>query len=252
VFDARVRRASHYAIARQSIVDEIYAGRARVGYFWLSPIDPVFPTVDRAVTKYDFDPGRAAALLGEAGWTRGPDGMLRNAAGQPLTMPILNTPTEADAVEAAVIVDNWRAVGIAGEIHRLSPQEIRDNELRSKFPGVTYNRRNLTLDNMSWLSGNVSQPDNRWAGANRSGYVNPRLDDLWRRVLGSVDERERGDWLTQAVQTMMDDAMVVLTHITPNIMAYNRDLVGPSEPVIVETSRIWNIWEWRWKPASPS
>jgi hypothetical protein len=62
-----------------------------------------------------------------------------------------------------------------------------------------------------------------------------------------VDERERGDWLIQALQTMMDDAMVVLTHITPNVMAYDRDIVGPTEPVIVETSRIWNIWEWRWK-----
>jgi peptide/nickel transport system substrate-binding protein len=40
VFDARIRRASHYAIDRQAIVDGIYAGRAPVAYYWVPPSDP--------------------------------------------------------------------------------------------------------------------------------------------------------------------------------------------------------------------
>ena len=47
-------------------------------------------------------------------------------------------------------------------------------------------------------------------------------------------------------QVMMDDAVVVLTHITPNVMAYDAGIVGPREPAVVDTSRIWNVWEWRW------
>lgn len=46
---------------------------------------------------------------------------------------------------------------------------------------------------------------------------------------------------------MIDDAIVVLTHIPPDIMAYNADLVGPANTPVTHTSGLWNIWEWRWK-----
>src|SRR5581483_9686824 len=68
VFDARVRRASNYAIDRASIADVVYGGHARVAYYWLSPIDPAYPAVDKAVPKYAYDPNRAQALLSESGW----------------------------------------------------------------------------------------------------------------------------------------------------------------------------------------
>jgi hypothetical protein len=46
---------------------------------------------------------------------------------------------------------------------------------------------------------------------------------------------------------MIEDAMVVLTHWTPDVVAYNADLVGPVQYAVTYTSRIWNIWEWRWR-----
>jgi peptide/nickel transport system substrate-binding protein len=244
VFDPRVRRASHHAIDRKSLVDGIYAGRAPVAYYWLLP---AYPAVDRAVPKHDYDPSRAEALLREAGWTKGPDGRMRNAAGQALNLPMMNLPGEAEALEAAVVIDNWRVVGITGELQRLSPQEWRDNELRSKFPAVAYNRRNLSHDNMVWFSANISRAENRWGGQNRIGYVNPRLDDAWNKVLASVDVKEREGHLIDGIRIMMDDAMVVLTHLQAEVMAHDADLVGPTEPAVVRTSRIWNIWEWEWK-----
>jgi peptide/nickel transport system substrate-binding protein len=247
VFDLRVRRAALHAIDRKSIVDGIYNGRAWVAHFWLVPNDPSYGAVDRAVTKYDYDPNRATALLREAGWTRGSDGVARNAAGEALYIPIMNQPTEADALEAAVVVDNWKSVGITSDIHRLSQLEIRDNELRSKFPGMSYNRRNLSHENMVWTERQVSRPETRWSGQNRPGYFNRQLDALWANVLGSTDGRDRERWLIEALRVMQDDAMVTLTHMTPDVMAYNAGIVGPAEQPIENTSRIWNIWEWRWK-----
>ena len=245
VFDARIRRASHYAIDRQAIVDGIYAGRAPVAYYWVPPFDPAYAAVDRAVPKYGYDARRAEAVLREAGWTKGADGRARSAAGEPLVIPLMTLPEAS--LEGEVVADNWKAVGISSEIHRLSPQEWRDNELRSRFPGAQYTSRGLTLENMVWLSRNVSNPENRWAGQNRNGYVNPRLDDLCGRVLASIDSKEREGWLIEAVKVMMDDAMVVLTHIQPDVVAYAGDLTGPQEPAVSYSSRIWNIWEWRWK-----
>jgi peptide/nickel transport system substrate-binding protein len=247
VFDPRIRRASHHAIDRKSLVDAIYAGRAVEAYYWLPPIDPAYPAVDRAVPKYEFKPSRAEALLREAGWVKGADGRAQNAAGEPLSIPMQNLPGEAEQLESSVVVDSWKAIGITSDVHRLSPQEWRDNELRSKFPAVAYNRRNLSLENMVWFSGNLSRPENRWGGQNRSGYVNSRLDDLWGRVLASIERREREDYLIEGIRVMMDDAMVVLTHLPPDVMAHDANLIGPTSPAVVDTSRIWNVWEWRWK-----
>lgn len=246
VLDVRVRRAALYAIDRQAIVDGIYAGRARVAYFWLSPRDPTFPAVDRAVTKYEYNPARAAALLAEAGWTKGADGIARNAAGEPLFFTLMNQPTEVDQQEAAVVLNDWKSAGISGEIHRLSTQEMRDNELRAKYPGVAYNRRALTLENMVWTNRQVARPENRWSGQNRNGYVNPALDEAWLKVLGSMDDRERETHLIEALRVMQEDAVVTLTHLQPDIMAYRTGLEGVQQASVVGVSAFWNVWEWHW------
>ncbi len=246
VSDVRVRRAALHAIDRQAIVDGIYAGKARVAYFWLTPTDPAFPAVDRAVTKYEFNPARSAALLSEAGWTKGGDGVARNAAGDPLFFSLMNQPTEVDQQEAAVVLSDWKNAGIGGEIHRLSTQEMRDNELRAKYPGVAYNRRALTLENMVWTSRQIARADNRWSGQNRNGYVNPALDEAWLKVLGSTDDREREGPLVEGIRIMQDDAMVTLTHLQPDIMAYRTGLQNVQQASVVGVSSFWNVWEWRW------
>jgi hypothetical protein len=45
----------------------------------------------------------------------------------------------------------------------------------------------------------------------------------------------------------MDDAMVVLTHAQASVIAHDENLIGPKPPKGVYSSRIWNVWEWRWK-----
>ncbi|HZT08842.1 MAG TPA: peptide ABC transporter substrate-binding protein [Chloroflexota bacterium] len=247
VFDVRVRRAALHAIDRQGIVDAIFAGHGHVQHFWLPPSDPAFPAVDHAVTKYEYDPGRAEALLREAGWTKGPDGIARNAAGEPLDMPMLNQPTEVEQQEAAIVVDEWKDVGIGSEIRRLATSELRNGELRSKFRAVAYSQRSMTLENMVWVTPNLSGPENRWNGQDRNGYTNPQLDDLWGRMLGSIDPHEREGLLIDALKVMTDDAAVTPTHIQPAPTAYSAGLSGPKEPSAVGTATLWNVWEWQWQ-----
>jgi ABC-type transport system substrate-binding protein len=214
----------------------------------MPPSDPSFPAVDRVVRKYEFDSARAAAQLQEAGWVRSSDGIARNAAGESLDIPMQNQPNDFDQQEALVVANNWKSVGITSDIHRLSSPETRDNELRSTYAGVSYGRRAFTLDDMIWTRAQVPRPDNRWTGQNRSGYVNPNLEDLWSRALGTIDRTEREGLLIQALQVMTADAVVSLTHQQPGVIAYNADAVGPEMPDdAVAVGPLWNISEWRWK-----
>src|SRR5205823_1115262 len=105
----------------------------------------------------------------------------------------------------------------------------------------------LTLDNMVWTAQQVPGPENRWRGSNRNGYVNPKVDESWSRMLGTVDASSREGLLVEALGAMMDDAVVTLTHLQPEVMAYAAGLAGPAEPSTVGTADLWNIWEWRWR-----
>jgi len=217
-----------------------------VAHFWLPPSDPAYSAADRAVTKYELDRGRADTLLREAGWTRGTDGVARNATGEPLYLPLLTTPGDVETQEATTVIDNWKGIGATSELRVITARELNDGEFRSRFPAVSYERRALTLENMSWTARQVSRPENRWSGSNRNGYVNPSLDDLWSRALGTIDVKEREALLVEALKVMTEDAVVTPTHLQVEVMAYAAGLTGPSEPSAVGRAFLWNTWQWRW------
>ncbi len=247
VLDVRVRRAVLHAIDRKGLVDGIYNGRAPTPHFWLHESNPAFPAVDRAVTKYEYNPQRAMALLQEAGWVRGGDGLARSAAGEALSLPVLAQTGDVENQESAVLIDNWKAVGIMSDLIQLTPQLSRDTEFRSKYPAMAYNRRGFGLEDMVWTRDNVTLPARRWAGNNRNGYVNPVLDDLWRRALGTVDAKEREPLLVEALKVMTEDAVVTPIILQPRAVAYRNGLTGPREPWVDEGAIVWNIWEWRFE-----
>lgn len=71
--DKRVRQALTHAIDRRDIVESIFAGHADVAgpiiirSMWAS---------NRAIKPHPYDPEKAVALLAEAGWSRGADGVM--------------------------------------------------------------------------------------------------------------------------------------------------------------------------------
>jgi peptide/nickel transport system substrate-binding protein len=245
VQDIRIRRAVLHAIDRQSIVEAIYAGRAPVLHVWLYPGDPSFAAVDREITKYEYDTNRSRSLLEEAGWRRGGDNTLRNAAGDPLNMHVLAHAGRVEEQETEVIASSWRSLGIPLDISWLTAAQMSDGEYRSKFPAITYDRRTLGYESMVWTSDQVSGPENRWRYGNRNGYTNPRLDELWRRVMTTVVFQERERYLIEAMKVMTADAAVIPTHVQPRVMAAPARFTGIKEPA-TPAGYIVNPWEWRW------
>jgi peptide/nickel transport system substrate-binding protein len=247
VLDVRVRRALLHATDRHAIVDGLYAGKALVHHFWLAFEDPAFAAADRAVTKYEYDPARAEQLLREAGWVKGNDGIARNPAGDALDVPMLNGAAEMDNLEAAVAANYWKAVGVTSEIFPLSRVQQRDGEYRSKFRAVAFNRRQIGYDDMVWVTSQLTTPENRWTGANRNGYLNPTLEDLWRTAMVTIDPRQREPILVEALKIMTADAAVTPTHMQPEAVAYRAGLTGPRQPAAEQSGQMWNPWELRWR-----
>lgn len=108
--DVRFRQALSYGFNRQGLIDGVHFGRASSLHSiisagnlrWHNPHTP----------RFDYDPARAAALLGEAGF-RKKDGVLHDADGHPVEFEIL-TPQGSAAGSQTVtsFIEDMRALGI--------------------------------------------------------------------------------------------------------------------------------------------
>jgi peptide/nickel transport system substrate-binding protein len=82
--DLRVRRAIAYAIDKQALVDKFTGGSAHIGGSDQAPFSWAY---EPNIMRYPPDVAKAKALLLEAGYTPGPDGMV-SKNGQPLVLQI--------------------------------------------------------------------------------------------------------------------------------------------------------------------
>lgn len=86
-----------------------------------------------------FDRGqarRAAALLEEAGYTPGPDGMLRNEAGETLDVEFLNAGPLFDRI-INPYVENLRAIGVNARLTRVDAAQMNQRQRDTDFDILT-------------------------------------------------------------------------------------------------------------------
>ncbi len=111
--DARVRQAMVMAIDRQAMIQAILSGYGQVAS---GPVAPMLGALFNGdVHQYPYDPEAAAALLDEAGWTVGPDGV-RQKDGQRLSF-YMPTGQFGDLVPATLLVQQyWQDIGIETDV----------------------------------------------------------------------------------------------------------------------------------------
>src|SRR5262249_52460421 len=96
------RQAVAYAVDRQGIADQVYAGHAIPQYGPESPADKFF--FDPKVRQYPYSLDKAAAALAEGGFKKGPDGVLRDAQGHPVEFVMSTNADNPDRVAIGNIV----------------------------------------------------------------------------------------------------------------------------------------------------
>ncbi|HEY8610470.1 MAG TPA: ABC transporter substrate-binding protein [Roseomonas sp.] len=105
--DMRVRQAMSLSINREELVKSLWFGQAGVGNSYINP-----GTLDYSEAgKVSYDRARANALLDEAGWVRGADG-IRVKDGKRLSPEIVAANTPGWRARLGAIQGYMRAVGI--------------------------------------------------------------------------------------------------------------------------------------------
>ncbi len=154
-------------------------------------------TADSALDRKNLR--RASALLDEAGWTVGDDGMRRNAKGEKLRMEMVHVRTDLLPVMNAY-VENLRALGVDASFDIIDDPQLQQ---RASPPVFDFDALPTTVVNGGLEPGGVLKQ--AWASVakdnssrNRMGYASPAVDKL----LDMVEAAKSREELTNVIKAL--------------------------------------------------
>jgi len=194
--DKRVRQAITSAINKDEIVHGVLLGMGQVAH---GPYKPGTWQYKPTVKDFSYDPVRAHALLKEAGWTPGPDGILVKD-GRPLSFTILTNQGNDQRLKCAQIIQQrLKVVGIDVKVRVLEWASLLTNFIDTgKFETLL----------MGWTIGQDPDLFDVWHSSktgpkelNFVGYKNAEVDRLLVEGRGTFDQAKRREcyWRIQDI-----------------------------------------------------
>jgi peptide/nickel transport system substrate-binding protein len=246
VLDVRFRRAILHAIDREGLVETTQHGMTEVAHSMAHPSDPLYKSIEPSIVKYDHDPRRAATLIEGLGYTRGADGMFRDASGQLLPLDV-RTSGGDDAHEAGVITiaENLKRIGVNSEPYLIPQIQRDDRAFNAQFPGVRLWRGSNDLLDMDRLhSREAAVAENRFSGGNRSRYSNPEFDALIDTYMVTISASERTPQLARIINHMTDKLNVMGLWFNTEPIVVGKRLRNVGNKKITGGYQAWNAHEW--------
>lgn len=171
VKDARVRKAINHAIDRQQIMEAFVGTGAQVVN---TPCNPVQFGCYSDVAAYPYDPGKARALLAEAGY----------ADGFSMKLLVSQSPSSARSVAEAILA-NLADVGIAADIEIQQYAAAREKWIGGDYPLIF-------MSWGSWGIGDVAMFTSEFFGGGDVDKVrDSEIIDHIKTADGSIDRAVR-------------------------------------------------------------
>jgi peptide/nickel transport system substrate-binding protein len=247
IMDVRFRRALLHAIDRQQLIDLMQEGLSAIPHSLLNPGEPEFQDVESSAVRYDHDVRRAVQLIESLGYTRGSDGMFRDAASQELAIEIWSlTSFPMYERSALAVAGHWQGVGVRGTLFPIPIHRQQDREHRSTFPG--FDLAGGGGGDVNFLArlriSETPVPENNFLGRNKTRYRNPELDGLIERFFVTVPWQERMDVLRGVIHHMTDQVVFLplFYPVEPRVAATRLELLAPTRAT--RGTLAWNSHEW--------
>lgn len=220
--DINVRKAIQHATNKQAISEGIFNGLE-------SPADTLYsasvPYCNVGLTPYEYNMDTAAAMLDEAGWVMGSDG-IREKDGQKLAFGLLYCNDRVTEKNIAEYLQNeYAKIGIEMDIHGEEEQSYRDNMKSGNFDMVF---------NIAW--GTPQDPQSSMAAMRAPVYGDyeaqqgladkAEIDQAITDILVSTDETERQALYEFVLTRLHDDAVYIPLTYECNKALYTNKLSG--------------------------
>jgi peptide/nickel transport system substrate-binding protein len=242
-----VRQALALLVDRDSVQKYIY-GRAGIATANFVNGPPKFTSKN---TRYEFNIDKANALLDEAGWKKGPDG-IREKDGKKLKFVYQTSINQPRQKNQAIVKQACQKAGI-------------EMELKS-VPGSVYFSSDIAnpdtfehfYADMQLYTLNMTQPDpqvfmlvftsweacakaNKWQGRNIVRWRNDEYDAAYRAADGELDPVKRAALFIRMNDLVCGDAAVIPVVSRPKTHAVSNKLHPASS---AWDNDLWNLADW--------
>jgi len=218
--DKRVRQAMMYAMDRDSMVKDLLKGLAVKATSNLSPALEFY--YEPNVMLYPRDLAKSKALLKDAGWTPGPDGVLANTQGQKFS--VVCTVFSGDALrksEAEVAQRNFKDVGIDMQLKELEASAALVAEREGNYDiglfNWTYGGNNGDPDGKALYKGNT----NNWAH-----WDNPDAQKLLDAGVAELDSEKRKKTYSDLQKLITEEVPFLYVMYWETVLFFNKRIKG--------------------------
>ena len=244
--DKRVRQALLWGIDRQTLVDQLFAGKAPVANSFVNPLDWMY---DDTLPKYTYDPARAASLLGAAGWSKTAGGVRVNAAGQRLSFELMAASGNRtiELIEQ-VLQSQWKKVGIDVRLRNEPPRVFFGDTVRKrKFPAMamfSWVSAPESVPRTTLHSSAVPTPENNWAGQDDTGFKNAEVDSLIDKLEITLDKEKRRPLWRRLQEIYIDEVPVLPLYFRADAFIMPKWLTGIEPTGHQYSTTLW-VENWR-------
>lgn len=248
--DPAVRRALSMAIDRQ-LLTEVGYGAAGQPTCNLVPAPAAWASQNTGCLTQDID--GAKALLDQAGWIPGADG-IREKDGRRLRL-VFQTPVNAVRQDfQALIKQEWHEIGVETELKTVDPSvffggDAGAADTMQKFHAdVEMYANNFEGNNpepylAQQTCDKAPSPDNQWQGENHSRYCDPEFDRLIGEMTQIVDPAKRGEMGKRLNDMLTKDSNAIIPLVDRGITSAVSNRLG-GVALNAWDSELWNVADW--------
>lgn len=220
--DTSVRQALQHATNRKAISEGIFYGLEK-------PADTLYATTvpycDIDLEPYEYNTDTASAMLKEAGWTMGDDGV-REKDGKKLELDLLyNSDSVTEKTISEYLQSEYLKLGIFLNIHGEEEQSYRDNMKAGNFDMVFNICWGMPYDPQSSLAAMRAPVYGDYAA--QLGLADKEeIDQAITSILTTTDETERQELYEYVLTRLHEDAVYIPLTFECNKALYTTELQG--------------------------
>jgi len=227
----QVRQACAAAVDRRNIAEQLYGAAGQPTSNFLNAPKPF----ESPHTRWEFDLDKAAQLLEHAGWQRGSDG-IRLKDGRRMKVLFQSSANPVRQKTQAIVKNALERIGIEVEL-----KAVPANVFFASDPGNadTFSHFYADLQLVSnslgfdpqgtmrfFVSWEIAQKANHWAGRNVVRWANAEYDRLWKQADSELDPVKRAALFIRMNDLLIEDVVVIPLVWRKEVSAVSHTLRG--------------------------
>jgi peptide/nickel transport system substrate-binding protein len=227
----QVRQACAAAVDRRNIAEQLYGAAGQPTSNFLNAPKPF----ESPHTRWEFDLDKAAQLLEHAGWQRGSDG-IRLKDGRRMKVLFQSSANPVRQKTQAIVKNALERIGIEVEL-----KAVPANVFFASDPGNadTFSHFYADLQLVSnslgfdpqgtmrfFVSWEIAQKANNWAGRNVVRWANADYDRLWKQADSELDPVKRAALFIRMNDLLIEDVVVIPLVWRKEVSAVSHTLRG--------------------------